>query len=412
MEERTSSAEATEIGSVNGGTSYHVRDLGVWAIVITGECQVSNDEISSRIEILRFPLIIGVVFIHTYGMSVHIGHGSIGATHASAWVEFVRVFISQGVARIAVPLFFLSSGYLFFLGGWSQKKYVSKLKRRFHTLLIPFLFWNIITLVIHAVGESVPNIKIYIANTIWPPVHSFSLFNYINALFGITQYPISYQFWFIRDLITLVILVPVINLFLARKSALLFVTVLFCMWFISVWPIPWPWVDAVFFFSLGAYLSRSAKNVACLDKLGPWISVIFLGLLVLNTVLSDRLLYIHNAVIVFGVPSLWWLTSLVVRMAMLKSLLIRLSGVSFFVFAAHEPLLTIILKISYKLLSPTSDAMILALYFLIPICLITVLVMLHHYLLKTMPSFLGFITGMVNRPYKYCVEEPVLVQRY
>jgi hypothetical protein len=84
-----------------------------------------------------------------------------------------------------------------------------------------------------------------------------------------------------------------------------------------------------------------------------------------------------------------------------------LSGASFFVFAAHEPLLRIIRKASYKLLSPRSGAAILALYFLIPICLIMFLVVLHHYLQKAMPSFLGFITGSDYRSPKYRVEEPV-----
>ena len=370
-----------------------------------------NDEVSSRIEILRFPLIVGVVFIHNYSTSVHMDHGSIGVTHASALVEFVRFFISQGVARIAVPLFFLMSGYLFFLGGWSREKYISKLKRRIHTLLIPFLFWNIITLVVFAIGESIPQTKMYFSNNVWPPVLSFSLLNYINALFGITvQYPISYQFWFIRDLMTLVILVPVIHFLVARKSALPFIAALLCLWFLTAWPVLWPSAEASFFFSLGVYLSQSGKSVAYLDKLGPWISVTFLGLLIIHSAFPESLLYLHKVVIVFGVPSLWWLTLLAVRAATLKSLLIKLSGASFFVFAAHEPLLIIIRKVSYKLLSPTNGAAILALYFLIPICLIAFLVVLHHYLLKTIPSFLGFITGSANRPHKYRVEEPVLVR--
>jgi surface polysaccharide O-acyltransferase-like enzyme len=221
---------------------------------------VLDDEVSSRIEILRFPLIVGVVFIHNYATSVNIAHGSIGVTYTSAWIEFVRAFISHGVAAVAVPLFFLMSGYLFFLGRWSHEKYVSKLKRRFHTLLIPFLFWNIMTLAVFTVGESISKTNIYFANTDWPPVHSFSLLNYINALFGITEkYPISGQFWFIRDLMALVMLAPVIHFFLDRKSALPIITALFSFWFFSVWPILWPSAEASFFFCLGAYLSRQER---------------------------------------------------------------------------------------------------------------------------------------------------------
>lgn len=358
-----------------------------------------NDNVSSRIDLLRFPLIIGVIFIHNYATSVNMAHGSLGVAKSSIWVDSVRYIISQGVARIAVPLFFLMSGYLFFLGGWSRGIYLSKLKRRIHTLLIPYLFWNITTIVIFAIGESIPQTKMYFSNTVWPPIHSFSLLNYINALLGISvQYPISYQFWFIRDLMTLVILAPVIHFLLARKTALPFIAALLCFWFRAAWPVLWPSVEASLFFSLGAYISQSGRSVTYLDKYGPWIIVTFLVLLIVHCTIPESLLYLHKLVIVVGVPSVWWLTLLAVRIASLKSLLIRLSGASFFVYAAHEPLLNIIRKVSYKLLSPTRGATILMLYFLIPVCLITFLVVLHHYLLKTVPSFLGFITGSVKQP--------------
>jgi len=75
-----------------------------------------------------------------------------------------------------------------------------------------------------------------------------------------------------------------------------------------------------------------------------------------------------------------------------------LSGASFFVFAAHEPLLNTIRKIAFKMLVPASGAAILALYFLIPICLITILVLTYRGLVKATPHFAGIITGNSNRP--------------
>jgi hypothetical protein len=75
----------------------------------------------------------------------------------------------------------------------------------------------------------------------------------------------------------------------------------------------------------------------------------------------------------------------------------RLSGASFFVFAAHEPLLIVVRKITYKLFAPASGVAIISLYFLIPICLIAFLVAAHRYLLQTVPSFVSFITGSLAR---------------
>jgi peptidoglycan/LPS O-acetylase OafA/YrhL len=361
-----------------------------------------DDSTSSRIEILRFPLIVGVVFIHNYDTTVRLTDGSFGLAQNGVWVDFIRFFISQGVARVAVPLFFLISGYLFFLGGWSRDKYASKLKRRFHTLLIPYLFWNLVVLAYHLVGEEIPQAKAYATGLYMQDIHSFSLFHNINAWFGITAgYPVSIQFWFIRDLMALILLSPLIHFLLARKPALLFLCILFGIWLFLPGDEVWQnTADALFCFCLGSYLSQTEKNVLYLDKSGFWISAIFLGLLILNSAFPDSPFVLRKVVIIFGVPSVWWLAGFADRNDKWKSWLTGLGSASFFVFAAHEPLLTIFRKLSYKLFAPTSGAAILALYLLIPICLVTLLVALHRCLLKTMPSFLGFITGSSYRFYR------------
>jgi surface polysaccharide O-acyltransferase-like enzyme len=363
---------------------------------------MTNDgQTSSRIEVLRFPLVVAIVFIHNYPTTIPLTQGTIGVAHNSAWVEFARFFISRGLALVTVPLFFMISGYLFFLGGWSWERYINKLRRRIHTLLIPFLFWNLATLAVFAAAQSLPQTKMYFAGTFWPPVRSFSFLDYANALCGITvNFPISFQFWFIRDLMVLVVLAPAIHFLLTRKLALPFVAALFCLWYLTTW---WPdflsSVQAAFFFTLGAYLSRPGKSISYLDKFGPWIGTIFLGFVILRSAFPESPLYLRDLMIIFGVPSVWWLGGLAVGKAPLKSLLLKMSSASFFVFAAHEPLLMILRKLSYNLLSPASGTAILALYFSIPICLIAFLVAVHRYLLKTAPSFTGFITGRISRPF-------------
>jgi surface polysaccharide O-acyltransferase-like enzyme len=368
----------------------------------------NNGTISSRIEILRFPLIIGIVFIHNYTSTIRMVQGSIGVEHSSAWDDFVRFFISQGVARVAVPLFFLVSGYLFFLGQWSWSKYAGKLKRRVNTLLIPFLFWNLATWAIYTAGRRIPQTRMYFGGGVWPPAGQVSFLGYIGALFGISaRYPIDYQFWFIRDLIALVVLAPVIYFLLRGKWLLPFLLILFGLWFAAAWPDLWPsivhsiflpeQIEAALYFSLGAYLSQPGKDVTCLDKFGPWISAAFFVFLVLHSTYQDRLPYLHKFVILFGVPSLWWLTGLALGSAKLKASLIGLVGDGFFVFAAHEPLQTVVRKVSYRLFSPTAGASVLALYLLTPVCMIALLVIVHRCLLKIMPRFTGVITGNTYR---------------
>ena len=79
---------------------------------------------SERLDIIRFPLIVGVIFIHAYGSSVNLKNSNTGIDQVGFITKFIQDFISDGLARISVPLFFLMSGYLFFLGfKWSALIY-------------------------------------------------------------------------------------------------------------------------------------------------------------------------------------------------------------------------------------------------------------------------------------------------
>jgi surface polysaccharide O-acyltransferase-like enzyme len=368
-------------------------------------------KISKRMEILRFPLIVLIVFNHNYASTVRLQQGvEAGVKFNGFWVDFTRFLISQGVAKVAVPLFFIMSGYLFFSGEWSSATYGDKLKRRLRTLLVPYLFWNLLSLTCFALAPTIPQLHVLFSGVRWPPMHSFA--GCVNGLFQLSILyiinPISYQFWFIRNLMGLVILAPAIYFLLTRRSALPFIAILFCWWFFSQGDILWRFVESALFFSLGAYFSLAHRNVNYLDRFGPWIGAAFACFLIFRSAFPS-LPFLHKFVLVCGVPSLWWLTKLAAETVVLKSWCVRLSSASFFVYVAHEPLLTLTRKPAYRLLSPTSGAAILTLYFLIPIFLITLLVATYRGLRQTMPSFLAFITGSAYRLNTYTNQHPSIL---
>ena len=59
---------------------------------------------SKRLALLRFPLIVGVVFIHSYETTVRYASGESGLNSGSVLAEFIRYFVSQEVARMGVEL--------------------------------------------------------------------------------------------------------------------------------------------------------------------------------------------------------------------------------------------------------------------------------------------------------------------
>ena len=106
-----------------------------------------DDELQSKtISFLRFPLIVGVVFIHfnlvKMGLSAH------GVNYCAGypdWFYHLIRFFSEVLPSMAVPMFFLFSGYLFFYRtDFDGVIYKTKLRKRINTLLIPFVLWNVV----------------------------------------------------------------------------------------------------------------------------------------------------------------------------------------------------------------------------------------------------------------------------
>ena len=223
-----------------------------------------DDTSSLRLKLLRFPPIIGVVYIHAYFTAINFAHGTIGTEDLNALTDFVRVLVSQGIARVAVPLFFLMSGYLFFANfRWSQQTFLRKVTTRMRTLLIPFLFWNVAMLGFYATVQSIPALAPYFSGPT-ALIRELSLMEYPNVLLGFKGYPIAYHFWFIRDLMVLILLAPLIALVL-RFAALPFLLAVYLCWVTGKWPVYIPDCAGVLFFSCGALCALRGRDLFCLD---------------------------------------------------------------------------------------------------------------------------------------------------
>lgn len=111
---------------------------------------MTNDELLSKtISWLRFPLIVGVVFIHfNFIADEEITIRGVEYTiNSPQWLTYFITFCSSVLPRISVPLFFFMSGFLFFYRTeFNAESYKKKLKSRSRSLLIPYILWNTIFL--------------------------------------------------------------------------------------------------------------------------------------------------------------------------------------------------------------------------------------------------------------------------
>ena len=73
--------------------------------------------------------------------------------------------------------------------------------------------------------------------------------------------------------------------------------------------------------------------------------------------------------------------------------LLALGSASFFVYAAHEPLLMVLRMLAYSNIPLDAPYTVLAIYLLLPALVIAFLVLCHGVLKRTCPRLLGLITG-------------------
>lgn len=183
------------------------------------------------ISALRLPLIVLVTYAHSYG-GVAEGYSLIG----SGWdtYEVLKIVMSQTLVKVAMPTFFVMSGYLFFANveKFNKEIYQQKLWRRIKTLLIPYIIWNLLM---------AAKLKMFSLSIFWTPANM--------------------PLWFLRDLMIVSLLTPIIYIGVKKLGYWLFVLLL-PIYLTGIWAIQ-PGLNpyAICFFTLGAFLSIREMNL-------------------------------------------------------------------------------------------------------------------------------------------------------
>jgi len=121
-----------------------------------------NKQLSNKIKISSLLLMIMVIYLHAINIKDIHGDSFYPIDFISSINIFIQNLLSQGIARIAVPLFFIIAGYLFFKEKYfTIQLYKSKLKKRLNTLVIPYIFWSFVVIVIYFTLQLLPNVSHY-----------------------------------------------------------------------------------------------------------------------------------------------------------------------------------------------------------------------------------------------------------
>lgn len=337
---------------------------------------------SKRIETVSFIAIIMVVYLHAYNIR----------PNSPVIDSLIQNFLTNGLARSAVPLFFTLSGFLFFFNLQpTVTSFLSKLKKRIFTLFSPYLAWKITILFILLLAHSI----FYISNCRISFFYDYSFIHFLHFLYND---PFLYQFWFLRDLMIFVLLSPIFYLLL-RYLDWVGLTALFLIWFLDL---RFPHFPGVLFFLLGAYLGLKKFD---LDKPIPYskiIVILWLSLALFSAYLMafhglgyDNYIYktvFHKGMVLLGVISLWILADYGTAF-LEKHSFDFLTDFSFFLYAAHEPLTSrVIYPFLRKIIGPEQWTGLLV-YLLGPILVISLVICLGFFLRKYLVWFYNLLTG-------------------
>lgn len=355
-----------------------------------------NKYLSEKLRIISFISIIMVVFLHSYNLTIKFSSGNI--RFDSGYNIFIQNFFSQGITRVAVPIFFCISGYLFFLNMKGKfNEFVVKYRKRAKTLLLPYLFWSLWGLIFYFFLQILPQSKNFFTSDL---IVNYSFAKLLERIF---IDPIPYQLWFVRDLMVLVILSPIIY-WLTKYFRAVPIILFFIIWleffrfsFVIVTN------ESVFFFCLGAYFAINKRDFLLkkLEQKYYFIYTFFWILLVsLKTELmhqnSDQkilLLLLPKMSIIFGLIGVWSVYDILMTKKTSPNMMIfNLSSFSFFLYAFHEPLLKLIKKGLFYIMG-TREIVSVIVYFLAPMVTIIVSILLGSFIKRNLPQFYKLITG-------------------
>ena len=201
---------------------------------------------------LRLSMIVLVTFAHSYGKVAD--DYSLLFSEFNTY-EFLKLLVSQTLVKVAVPGFFIISGYLFFanVSEWNLAVYKQKMLRRVKTLLLPYLIWNLLMAI---------KLKTFSWSMFWAYISKAGMqTDWLGCENWMTA-PANMPLWFLRDLMVVSLLTPIIYVVLRRWGRVVIpLLTLIYLSGIGAFAVPGLSMYAVYFFSLGAFLAIRKQDL-------------------------------------------------------------------------------------------------------------------------------------------------------
>ena len=272
-----------------------------------------------------------VVFIHSY-----LAHGAL--EHIDVIASLTQEFLSHGIARIAVPFFFIVSGFFLYRDfEFSRSWFFRKLHSRFWSLGVPYVLWGLI------------GFAFAVASTKISHAHNCELMDWASPMWwvkvlGVVEKPFYCgQLWFVHMLLEWLVLAPIVG-WTVWKIGYVVPAISFALMCIP--GLENPWLNALMYISFGACLALHPMRLSGIMKRSALLLlVLWIGMIgyraymvtVCSDVFSEQFI---RVTIVVGLSAVWLCYDFVVPRAG-RCRIDMITGSSFFIYCTHMIFLAI-----------------------------------------------------------------------
>lgn len=198
-----------------------------------------------------------VIWVHSYNTELFAGEWWGPIWERASEIE---KFVSVGLGQIAVPGFFMMSSYLFFRN-FKMKKLFEKWKSRFFSVFVPYVAWTALYYLGYMAATRIPIIVHVVGREPVP-------FNIEEMLYAVCKYSYAPIFWYLYQLLFLILLSPVIYMVIRNKRiGMAYMAVLLAALYLHL-DLTHPNTDALFYYSAAAYMAVHGRTLA--ESRGTW----------------------------------------------------------------------------------------------------------------------------------------------
>ena len=329
----------------------------------------------------KFLLIIGVVLIHC-----NVCNDIVNNADVSLFGFRAVNFVSTVICSCCVPDFYAISAILFFNGisKFTFPVYLSKLKRRVKTLLIPYIFWCTLCALFLYIKHKYFHMS---GLGIFPDDGGVNWVIFFKGYIYISEanfMPYAFAFWFIRNLMVFVVLSPVA--WVIGRNWLLTVLLFICSVIFDINLFGFEW------FVVGTFLIHNRFILKTISHKGIIIASVVFWLSAY--IISCNNLYNHlSPLLVLSGLYLVYSAGLLLKRLNNNHFVRTLISSTFMIYAVHQCFCTKVRLFWLQVLGTTTSADIIISYIASFVTLLGASVIVYIITKRISPRFLSIITG-------------------